>query len=52
MKRKQPGRLGQLMPEHPARAQVLLRPLGQCAHRPDPGHGRATVRSAARSTLA
>src|SRR5690349_18490787 len=49
---KQPGRLGQLMPEHPADAQVLLRPPGQDAHRPGPGHGRATVRSAARSTLA
>ena len=49
---KQPGCLGQLMPEHPADAQVLLRPPGQGAHCPAPGHGRATVRSAARSTLA
>jgi hypothetical protein len=49
---KQPGRLGQLVPEHPADTQVLLRPPGQGAHRPAPGHGRATVRNAARSTLA
>ncbi len=50
--REKSGSVCQLVPEALAQAQVLLGVLGEIAHGVAPGQGWATVRKAARSTLA
>ena len=44
--------LVQLEPQTAPHAHVLVDGLSQCRHRAPPGHGNASVRNAARSTLA
>ena len=50
---QQPGVAFQLETQRATNAQILLDFGAQlAAHRPPPGHGRATTRRAARSSLA
>src|SRR5260370_38629340 len=43
--------LSQLEPQPSPHLDVLLNSLSECAHWASPGHGKASVRNASRSTL-